>query len=98
MNAGLRDLFEEILGQIESSTRGSIGSISNTYLPLISVDQVKSWRERLDKQESTMESKEPVPHSLTPALEAVLAELKHQTELMRGISSVLTRLADILDK
>jgi|SRR6185295_3537116 len=41
---------------------------------------------------------EPVPHSLTPALEAVLAELKRQTELMEKISSVLSRLADILDK
>jgi hypothetical protein len=45
-----------------------------------------------------VESKEPVPHSLTPALEAVLAELKKQTELMEKISSVLSRLADILDK
>ena len=52
---------------------------------------------RIEK-ESTVESKEPVPHSLTPDLEAVLAELKRQTELMEKISSVLSRLADILDK
>lgn len=42
-----RLLVEEILQRIEGSLRGSIGSIGNTYLPQIGVDEVQRWRARL---------------------------------------------------
>ena len=40
-------LVEDVLQRIESSHRGSIGSIGNTYMPQIGVDEVTRWRAQL---------------------------------------------------
>ncbi len=40
----LTTLIEDVLRRIESGYLGSIGSIRNTYMPQIGVDEVQRWR------------------------------------------------------
>lgn len=42
-----RLIIEEMLQRIESGHKGSIGSIENTYVPQIGVEEIKRWRDRL---------------------------------------------------
>lgn len=50
LEAALRD----VLQRIENSYKGSIGSIENTYMPQIGVEEVAQWRAALSRPEATI--------------------------------------------
>lgn len=38
------DLITAIISRIESSNKGSIGSVDNTYIAQISIDEIDKWK------------------------------------------------------
>jgi hypothetical protein len=62
----LRDLLTAILDEIESSPKGSMGSIDNTYLIQIGVERAAGWRDQVDPK--------PIPMCRPDALEDLFPE------------------------
>jgi len=48
--ARLKNLALEILHSITTSSKGSMGSIDNVYLPQISVDSTERWKEEIVRE------------------------------------------------